>query len=169
MTEKMKKAGGPKTGMNTMIAAKRAVFGALLISLSACGGGGSGLFGGDSGLGRGSNEQRENNQEGFSRDFESPARANAVRNGDSVFDLFTARDDPNVTVEVNKYLWNASLDILDFMPVEAADPFTGTIVMGPGRPRGGGRAYRATVFITCLLYTSPSPRDRTRSRMPSSA
>ena len=25
------------------------------------------------------------------------------------------------------------------------------------------------VFKTCLLYTSPSPRDRTRSRMPSSA
>ena len=24
-------------------------------------------------------------------------------------------------------------------------------------------------FFTCLLYTSPSPRDRTRSRMPSSA
>ena len=24
-------------------------------------------------------------------------------------------------------------------------------------------------FGTCLLYTSPSPRDRTRSRMPSSA
>jgi len=27
----------------------------------------------------------------------------------------------------------------------------------------------ATVFMICLLYTSPSPRDRTRSRMPSSA
>ena len=25
------------------------------------------------------------------------------------------------------------------------------------------------VSIICLLYTSPSPRDRTRSRMPSSA
>ena len=25
------------------------------------------------------------------------------------------------------------------------------------------------LFVTCLLYTSPSPRDRTRSRMPSSA
>ena len=25
------------------------------------------------------------------------------------------------------------------------------------------------VFLGCLLYTSPSPRDRTRSRMPSSA
>ena len=27
----------------------------------------------------------------------------------------------------------------------------------------------ALLTITCLLYTSPSPRDRTRSRMPSSA
>ena len=25
------------------------------------------------------------------------------------------------------------------------------------------------LIISCLLYTSPSPRDRTRSRMPSSA
>ena len=27
----------------------------------------------------------------------------------------------------------------------------------------------SAIGITCLLYTSPSPRDRTRSRMPSSA
>ena len=26
-----------------------------------------------------------------------------------------------------------------------------------------------TIFMTCLLYTSPSPRDATLSRMPSSA
>ena len=26
-----------------------------------------------------------------------------------------------------------------------------------------------TIGISCLFYTSPSPRDRTRSRMPSSA
>ena len=26
-----------------------------------------------------------------------------------------------------------------------------------------------TEYVPCLLYTSPSPRDRTRSRMPSSA
>ena len=32
------------------------------------------------------------------------------------------------------------------------------------------RAMEPIGFIfTCLLYTSPSPRDRTRSRMPSSA
>ena len=28
---------------------------------------------------------------------------------------------------------------------------------------------RGQLLIGCLLYTSPSPRDRTRSRMPSSA
>src|SRR5665811_1906853 len=32
-----------------------------------------------------------------------------------------------------------------------------------------GRFGHGTQSITCLLYTSPSPRDRTRSRMPSSA
>ena len=30
-------------------------------------------------------------------------------------------------------------------------------------------AVRVTLSNDCLLYTSPSPRDRTRSRMPSSA
>ena len=29
--------------------------------------------------------------------------------------------------------------------------------------------YEENIVIACLLYTSPSPRDRTRSRMPSSA
>ena len=29
--------------------------------------------------------------------------------------------------------------------------------------------FNGWLFIICLLYTSPSPRDRTRSRMPSSA
>ena len=32
-----------------------------------------------------------------------------------------------------------------------------------------GKNYLASIIGICLLYTSPSPRDRTRSRMPSSA
>ena len=32
-----------------------------------------------------------------------------------------------------------------------------------------GLALSGYIPYTCLLYTSPSPRDRTRSRMPSSA
>ena len=35
----------------------------------------------------------------------------------------------------------------------------GTLIIGVG----------SAWLVTCLLYTSPSPRDRTRSRMPSSA
>ena len=43
--------------------------------------------------------------------------------------------------------------------------FRFVIDMGaPGPDRGKGGKY-----LICLLYTSPSPRDRTRSRMPSSA
>ena len=32
-----------------------------------------------------------------------------------------------------------------------------------------GSEFNPVVYKACLLYTSPSPRDRTRSRMPSSA
>ena len=32
-----------------------------------------------------------------------------------------------------------------------------------------GKKHAAYSFETCLLYTSPSPRDRQKSRMPSSA
>ena len=44
---------------------------------------------------------------------------------------------------------------------------------GEGHPNPISYARQVMNFgansITCLLYTSPSPRDRTRSRMPSSA
>ena len=38
-------------------------------------------------------------------------------------------------------------------------------------PSGCGKStlLRLASNLACLLYTSPSPRDRTRSRMPSSA
>lgn len=51
-------------------------------------------------------------------------------------------------VAVNRYLWAAAIDVLDFMPVESVDPFTGVIVFGFGAPPGGGTAYRATVHIS---------------------
>jgi len=49
---------------------------------------------------------------------------------------------------VNKYIWNAALEVLDFLPVETADPFSGLIVTGYGRPPGGGVAWRATIHIS---------------------
>lgn len=70
-----------------------------------------------------------------------------LANEDTVWDLFENNTDPNTTVAVNRYLWNASLDVLNFLPVETVDPFTGVIVTGYGAPPGGGRAYRATIYI----------------------
>ncbi|MDZ7905673.1 MAG: DUF3576 domain-containing protein [Cypionkella sp.] len=65
----------------------------------------------------------------------------------TIWDLFSNADNPNKTVNVNKYIWNASLDVLNFLPIESVDPFTGVIVTGYGTPPGGGRAYRATVLV----------------------
>lgn len=52
------------------------------------------------------------------------------------------------TVAVNRYLWAAALDVLNFLPVQSVDPFTGVISTGYGTPPGGSRSYRATVYIT---------------------
>ena len=38
-----------------------------------------------------------------------------------------------------------------------------------GLPRAGDVPLALKQFYNCLLYTSPSPRDRQKSRMPSSA
>ncbi|WP_138466352.1 DUF3576 domain-containing protein [Poseidonocella sp. HB161398] len=65
----------------------------------------------------------------------------------NLFGLFSNYDDPNVTLEVNRYIWDASLEVLSFMPVKAADPFSGLIVFDYGRPPGGSTAYRATVHV----------------------
>ena len=63
----------------------------------------------------------------------------------SLLDAFRGAKD---TTKVNRFLWTASLQVLDFLPVEAADPFTGVITTGFGRPPGGGQAYRATILIS---------------------
>lgn len=67
---------------------------------------------------------------------------------ETIWDLFSNNDDANTTLEVNRYLWVASLDVLNFLPVQRVDPFSGVLVTGYGTPPGGGRAYRATVYIT---------------------
>ncbi|MDQ2066348.1 DUF3576 domain-containing protein [Xinfangfangia sp. CPCC 101601] len=76
------------------------------------------------------------------------ARANGEDTRRStIWDLFSNSQDPNTTVEVNKYLWQASLEVLNFLPVESVDPFTGVISTGYGTPPGGGTAYRATIYV----------------------
>ncbi len=67
--------------------------------------------------------------------------------GTSIFDAFR-RTDTEAAIQVNRYIWRASLEVLDFLPVQTIDPFTGVIVTGFGTPPGGGRSYRATVLVS---------------------
>ena len=72
--------------------------------------------------------------------------------------------EPESAIEVNAN-YNVELDIAQLM----------SLVLEPASDmlwESGGwvlDAYGYEELYPCLLYTSPSPRDRTRSRMPSSA
>ncbi len=113
----------------------------LVAALAGCGGGGLGsLFG--------TGAQTQSAAPGAQpEDMPGEARMRAPAGG-TIWDLFGTRDDPSTTVAVNRYLWNASLQVLDFLPVETVDPFSGVIVTGFGTPPGGGRPYRATVHVS---------------------
>jgi len=49
---------------------------------------------------------------------------------------------------VNKYLWQASIEVLSFLPINSADPVTGIIVFGKGKVPGSTEVYDATVYIS---------------------
>jgi len=49
---------------------------------------------------------------------------------------------------VNKYLWQASLEVLSFLPINSADPFSGIIVFGRGKAPGSSQSYDATVYVS---------------------
>lgn len=133
---------------------------AAVAVLAGCGGGGfgGGLFGG------GARTQEVQTSGNTRLGLNDDGHVVPIEERETLFDLFDAGDDPNVTVEVNRYLWNASLEILDFMPIEAADPFTGIIVYGFGTPPGGARSYRATVYIQDPALEARSLRVAVQSR-----
>ena len=64
----------------------------------------------------------------------------------TIWSIFNKKNTES-TVLVNRYLWAATLEVLNFLPIQSVDPFTGVIVTGYGTPPGGGRSYRATVLI----------------------
>ena len=99
--------------------------GCLLLGLAACGGA-TGTSSGDA-----------------PRDTEMPKGGPSGKLGD----IF--KNDTHVSpFRVNKYIWQAALDVLSFLPVESVDPFTGVIVTGYGTPHGGGRAYKAMIYVS---------------------
>lgn len=137
--------------MNLHRLAQVALIGGMLISVSACGtgigSGDSGLFGRNSGVSIPAEETLERRQRAEAQRAAAERAQGTQTNRSSFFDLFRNGTDPNTTVEVNKYLWVAAQDVLNFLPIESVDPFTGVIVTGFGTPPGGGRAYRATIYV----------------------
>ena len=61
-------------------------------------------------------------------------------------DLFKSGSDE--IGSVNKYLWQASIEVLSFLPINSADPFSGIIVFGTGKAPGSSQSYDATVYIS---------------------
>ncbi len=121
-----------------------------ITGLAACGGGSRGSIG--SGSFSGSKRTQPVKQPVKTDSFNSDAadetrRGAAGESKSSLFDIFKNNPDAHTTVGVNKYIWNASLEVLDFLPIESVDPFTGVIVTGYGTPPGGGRAYKATIYV----------------------
>ncbi len=112
--------------MTTARATRLIIAFSLCAALAACGGRGGG----------------ENSGGLVDRELRADAQQTTI------WDIFGNRTNPNNTVSVNKYLWNASLEVLDFLPIQSVDPFTGVIVTGYGVPPGGGRSYRATIHVT---------------------
>ncbi|MCF3974180.1 DUF3576 domain-containing protein [Paracoccus salsus] len=113
--------------MKTARATRLIIATTLCAALAACGGRGGG---------------RDTAAGDIDRELRPDARQTTI------WDLFRNNENPNVNVAVNKYLWNASLEVLNFLPVQTIDPFTGVIVTGYGTPPGGGRSYRATIKIS---------------------
>ena len=161
--------------MTAMNRPRLALTGALILALAGCGGGGGGLFsGGLLGGARPSapltaedRAKMDNLNDAISRE----ERADRARTFTPITerrgvlgDLFRAGRESDVGTNVNRYLWNASLDTLSFLPVETVDPFTGVIATGYGTPPGGGRAYRATIYISDPALDARSLKVAIQSR-----
>ena len=70
----------------------------------------------------------------------------AKQGSPTFWEAFRKQDNQN-KIAVNKYIWLAAIEVLDFLPIKTVDPFTGVIVTGYGTPPNGGRSYRATILI----------------------
>jgi len=79
-------------------------------------------------------------------DYQASLPAAESDERETIWDAFN-REATREPVKVNRYIWQAALDVLDFMPIETIDPFSGVIVKGFGTPPGGKTQYRATIYV----------------------
>ena len=88
----------------------------------------------------------------------SASQAETISTGTSILTLSTSNAEGTLSYSItdadNKFAINSS---------------TGEVTLANALDYETKTSHSFTVTVTCLLYTSPSPRDATLSRMPSSA
>mgnify|MGYP000397608604 CR=1 FL=1 len=72
----------------------------------------------------------------------------------TIWDLFKSRDDQGQIGAVNKYIWNAALETLEFLPVQSVDPFTGRSPRALAPLRGEGEPI-ARRFLSPTRRSTP--------------
>lgn len=71
--------------------------------------------------------------------------------------LFGQGDDEKARLPVNKYLWQAALDTLSFLPLASSDPFTGVIATDwATNLRAPDERLKVTAFITSAALSAAS-------------
>jgi len=79
---------------------------------------------------------------------QSRADADRDRGGISIFGGGGGGGESQAGIGVNSYLWRASLDTLNFMPLASADPFGGVIITDwYSDPTTPNERFKATVYI----------------------
>ncbi len=69
------------------------------------------------------------------------------------------RDDEGGSLPVNKFLWQASLDTLSFLPLASTDPFTGVIATDWGAaPNQPGERFKVTAYMLSPALAASSLR-----------
>lgn len=80
---------------------------------------------------------------------------NSIRDGS----LFGGGEERKGTIPVNKFLWQASLDTLSFLPLASTDPFTGVIATDWGAtPEAPGERFKVTAYLVDTELTASSLR-----------
>ena len=128
----------------------------VLAGCGKLGGGEGGLFGG--GLFKGASSQVV---------FDTPQLANAtagtpppVRGPQASTTgrgfLGIGRSQSVAGTQVNAHLWAAALDVLYYLPIQSADPYSGIIEPGYGSAPGSNRAYRGTILVQSAALDATS-------------
>lgn len=133
-------------------AARLATLGALALVVAACGGGDYAA------------EERVGPRPGPQREFDPDAptifgdeglNIGTIRSTST--DIFGGGGDEEGRLPVNKYLWQASLDTLSFLPLASSDPFTGVIATEWGaNPAAPGERYKVSAFVTSAALSAAS-------------